>query len=159
MSDVIQEMKKYIETPEGSEWFMNAVKSVQEKIRVSEESKPLSHTASGEDVKNPVDKAAELKPVKKGGNVKPLVVSRRELENVIQWTEQHPDREIDGRYILRVASAGGRQVLKPTLLMRGEVVSSSQLVTDDPKKILSGDITKVTTRGAHTETYNLTLTD
>lgn len=159
MPDAVKAIKEYIKTPEGSEWFMNAVKDAQEKIRVSEENKRSNHIASGEDLKKNLEKSPELHIAKREGNVKPLAVSRRELENVIKWTEEHPTQEKDGRYILRVATAGGRQILKSTLLGRGEAVSASQLVTDDPKRILSGDITRVTTRGAHTETYHIFLID
>ena len=159
MLDAIQVIKEYIETPEGSEWFMNAVKNAQEKIRASEENPRINHKTSEEDDRKKLEKDREIPLTKQGGNIKSLVASRRELEMVILWTEKHPDQEKDGRYVLRVATAGTKQILKPTLLMRGEKVSSSQLVTDDPKKILSGEIIRVTTRGTHTETYNISLTN
>jgi hypothetical protein len=158
MTNAVQVIKEYIATPEGSQWFMNAVKSAQEKIRASEENLQLSHADSEENDEKKNETFLDLPLLKQERKLKSLTASRRDLEMIIQWTEKHPSQEKDGRYILRVASAGGRQILKPTLLMRGEKVSSSQLINDDPKKILSGDITRVTTRGTHTETYNISLT-
>lgn len=147
MSAVIEEIKNYIMTPEGAEWFTNAVKDVQEQISGSNNDNQI----------NLVNR--ELPLAKKEGIGKPLLVSRREMENVIRWMEMHPDPEKNGRYALKVGIMGGRQVLKPLLLMRGEKVSSSQLITDDPKKILSGEISTVTTRGTHYETFCITLTN
>lgn len=158
MEDAIQAIKEYIETPEGAEWFVNAVKVAQEQIRAAEKIVQSPQVTPEEDAMKPVEKEQELPVPKHESTGKPLLASRRELEMVILWAEKHPDPEKNGRYVLRVASAGGRAVLKPTLLMRGEKVSSSQLVIDDPKKILSGEITRVTTRGTHTDTYTITLT-
>ncbi|NLV27445.1 MAG: hypothetical protein GXY48_09820 [Methanomicrobiales archaeon] len=147
MSDTIQEIKNYIKTPEGAEWFMNAVKDAQD------------HMQSSEGNNYVIDIKPEIPLVKKGGNGKPLMVSRREMENVNSYTEKHPDPDKNGRYVLKVLSVGNRHVLRPSLLMRGEKVSNSQLISEDPKKILSGEISRVTTRGTHTETYEIFLTD
>lgn len=159
MSDEIQVIKNYIKTPEGTEWFMNAVKDALDQIRVSEEKKGMNHIPGEKDLKTQLDTPAKVSLPNTERNIKSLRVSRRELEKVIQWTEKHPIQEKDGRYILKVILTGGRLVLKSTLLMKGESVSNSQLIADDPKKILSGDIIRVTTRGAHSETYTISLID
>lgn len=159
MSDAIQVIKEYIKTPEGAEWFMNAVKDAQDQIRLSEKTSRLNHTSHEEDVVKQLEKALPLYPPKNEHNMHSLLVSKRELENVIQWTEKHPNPDTDGRYILKVTLAGGRQVLKSSLLTKRESVSNSHLITDDPKKILSGEITRVTTKGTHSETYNISQTD
>jgi hypothetical protein len=109
------------------------------------------------DTEEQFEKDRELLLAKKEHNVKPLVVLRRDLENVIQWTENHSNPETDGRYILRIAIVGGHEVLKPTLLMKGEKVSSRQIVFEDPKKILSGEISRVRTKGSRVETYTINL--
>jgi len=159
MSDAVQEIKAYIESPEGAEWFMNAVKNAQELMQISDKSKGTAQLTQGEDIKTKLEEATELHLEKRERNIKTLVVSRRELERVIQWTEKHPSKEKDGRYILKVTSSASKIILKSILLMKGEGVSNSQLITEDPKKILSGDITWVTTRGAQIESYLISLID
>jgi hypothetical protein len=159
MSDAVQDIKAYIQSPEGAEWFMNAVKNAQELIRTSNENKETTNVVHGTDIKTKLEEATELHLEKRERNIKTLVVSKRELERVIQWTEKHPSKEKDGRYILKVTSSGSKTILKSILLMKGEGVSNSQLITEDPKKILSGDITWVTTRGAQIESYHISLID
>ncbi len=159
MTDAITQIKEYIRTPEGSEWFMNAVKDAQQQIQGSEDKNPSNQMTTTVYVKQEYEKFPELKPTKTDRNIKQLLVSRRELANVIHWTEEHPNPETDGRYIMRVVKAGERTLLKSTLLMKGESVSSSQLITDDPKMILSGDCVRVKSRGAHIETYSISLID
>lgn len=159
MTDPIQVIKEYINTPEGAEWFMIAVKEAQKQMQVSEELSH-NHTPREEDLTNQSENPVELIPNKRERALKQLMVSKRDLENVIEWIEHHPNPERDGRYILRVnPSGGGRLSLKSTLLMKGESVSNSQIVTDDPKKMLVGEISRVSTKSGHIETYDIVLTD
>lgn len=156
VESAIEAIKAYVDTDEGKEWFMNTLALAQAHMeQVGKRTIPATKdVAEGEKVLQNTSI-----PERTERNQKTLTVSKRELENVIQWAEKHPSPEKDGRYILRVTLVGGHQALKSALLMKGETVSNSQIVAEDPRKILSGEVTRVSTKGARVETFTIVLKD
>lgn len=154
--NAIEEIRAFSETAEGKEWFMSTLASAQRYTDLAQKSR--KNTTKADLEREWTQRDAALSALKES-KIPALMVSKSSLEDVVGWNRAYSDPARDGRYVLRVVHQNGRYTLRPTHQAARESFHNSQTVSASVEELLSGKITRVSTRTDRDRDFRISWID
>jgi hypothetical protein len=153
----IEDIKSYVETPDGLDWFLKTMNRAHERQRRLDDRPRSFDTITRDELNKRAEETRKRYQALDEAQAEPVAISRAAIEEVIKWNREGHPRE-EGTYQMFISRQSKGNMIRLLLMKPGHTFNGIP-VSGNLHDILSGELTRFRTKDDGGQIYNIILTD